>query len=107
MLETVLFILFVTLSVEATTELVSKSEFFSPIRAWFFKRRARRLFKFIHNILDCPYCLSVWVSCFFIGLFYIIIFKDMYFYLYLPAVLATHRLANILHFVVDRVRGPI
>jgi hypothetical protein len=105
MLETILFILFVVISIEATTELVSKSEFFSPIRAWFFRRRSCRLFKFIHDILDCPYCLSVWVSCFFIGLFYIIIFKEVYFYVLLPVMLITHRLANILHFIIDRIRG--
>lgn len=105
MLETILFILFGVLSVEATTELVSKSEFFSPIREWFFNRRINKLFKFVHSILDCPYCLSVWVSCFFSGLFYLIIFKGLYFCLWLPIVLVIHRLSNIIHFTIDKIRG--
>ena len=90
--------------IEAITNILSKSDLFLPIKEFLFNRRGNKLFKFMHSVMDCPYCLSVWVSfaC------------SMMLYLYLnnliPIIfiwacgaIILHRLSNILHFLIDCV----
>jgi len=102
----ILEIICVVILIEATTNILSKSELFKPLREFLFNRRKRKFFDFIHELVDCPYCLSVWVSLFYVFMLY----------LYLKGVLSGvctwffmviifHRLSNILHFIIDRVRG--
>jgi len=86
--------------VEAITELLSKSEIFRPFREFFFNRRKYKLFKFVHDLLDCGYCTSVWVSLFVVTVF--ISFSNTYLYVFL-AVIVIHRLSNIFHFIIDRI----
>lgn len=106
MLEILLFIIFFIVCVEATTELLSKSEFFNPFREFLFNRRKYKLFKFLHSVFDCGYCLSIWISIFYTIFFYLIIVDLISFYvLFLPIVLFFHRLSNILHFIIDRLWG--
>jgi hypothetical protein len=90
--------------VEAITNAITKSSLFAPLREFFFNRRANEFYRFIHNLLDCPYCTSVWVSLFVVGLLYLYIINSM------PSILALffmglvlHRLSNILHFMIDRI----
>ena len=98
----ILFIISVVVT-ESITELVSKSEFFFPTRKWFFDHRNYKFFKFIHNLLDCGYCLSVWVG-FLVGL---VLFNTHFIN---PLVdtfvvgLLLHRSSNILHNIIDRTR---
>jgi hypothetical protein len=47
--------------IEAITNILTKSEIFRPLRAYLFESNNKAL-RFIHNVLDCPYCTSVWVS---------------------------------------------
>lgn len=86
---------------EAVTEIVTKSEIFSPIKEWFFNRRSKKAFNFIHNLLDCGYCFSVWAS--FFGLI-LLITENNFAYFFITGVVV-HRLSNFFHFVLDRVRG--
>jgi len=89
--------------VEAITGILTKSDIFLPLRKYLFKSN-NRVLKFIHAILDCPYCTSVWVGIFFSIMLYLFIIK------LLPQIMALffmgivlHRLSNILHFIIDRI----
>lgn len=101
-----------TLLTEGLTELITKSKFFSFFRDFFARRAAqdKKVSNFINSILECPYCSSVWVSCFLIVLIYIgsiagsirfyltgFIFVDLFVLLILA-----HRGSNYLHNFVDR-----
>jgi len=102
-----IFIITIVLAIivtEAITELVVKSEFFSFLREWFFNRRKHKLFNFIHNLLDCGYCFSVWVAFFVSILLIDLSFINEYIGWFI-AWMVIHRLSNLLHFVIDRVRG--
>jgi len=102
----ILFFILIPLSIEATTELVSKSEFFSPVREWVFNKKSKKVFNFIHSVLDCPYCLSVWVSMFSTLFFYLVLYGYLpSILLILPTILIFHRLSNIIHFSIDRLWG--
>ncbi len=82
-----------------------KSEFFKPLRAWFFERRSAKVYNFIHSILDCAYCFSVWSG-------FIVSFIMVDLYIYDSSIinlvvcwLLIHRLSNVWHFIIDRFRG--
>lgn len=99
----ILLFIFSIVLVESITELLTKSEVFSPVRAFFHNRRQNKVFDFIHRLMDCGYCTSVW-SGWFIAL---VFFKDIgiineyvdWFFVGL----FLHRAANILHFLIDRL----
>ena len=89
--------------IEAITNILTKSDIFRPLRAYLFESN-NKVLRFIHNILDCPYCTSVWVSL------SSIILLCLYLNNLLPHILALffmgvilHRLSNVLHFIIDRI----
>ena len=89
--------------IEALTNLISKSDIFAFIRKYCFESN-NKLLGFIHKLLDCPYCTSVWIAMFVIGLY------ELYISNLLPSILTLffmaiilHRLANIIHFIIDRL----
>ena len=89
--------------IEAITNILTKSESFRPLREYLFESN-NKVLKFIHNILDCGYCTSVWVSLSSVILLCLYI-NDL-----LPHILALffmgiilHRLSNVLHFIIDRI----
>ena len=92
------FLALVVLAVEAATNLLTKSEFSTrTIKKLFFKWRRFKPFGFLHDLLDCGYCTSVWVAI-----------PAAYWYLErfnvvdgLVFTLIIHRLSNILHFYID------
>ena len=86
----------IVVSIEALTELVVKSEFFSPIRN-FFSGKKNRVCKFIDNILRCPYCFSVWAAIIIISISY----ND--YGLFVLYILLTHRLSNVCHNIFDKL----
>lgn len=102
MFELLIYLILIVFSIEATTEIVSKSEFFYPVRKFLFEHKRNKVLNFLHNLLDCPYCTSVWVSFFYVLLFYFIL-TGSYVAIILPMILTFHRLANITHFVIDRI----
>jgi len=93
-------ILFAVMLTEAITELITKSEFFKPVRKFFFKKRESRLCNWIHDLLDCGYCTSVWVACFVYT--YMIVVNNMLLNAFFAGIVL-HRLSNVLHFVIDRI----
>jgi len=97
-----LFIISVLIT-EAITEIVSKSVLFTPVRAWFFKRKSNIIFSFIHDLLDCGFCLSVWVGTL-VGL----VIMDMQIVSgwidWFIVGLLIHKCSNITHNIIDRTR---
>lgn len=102
----VYFIIAVILT-EAVTEVVVKSYFFEPFRKYFFVRQEKNLFysKFSY-LLECGYCFSVWA-----GMFSSIVMFEFYGDVELSNVqlivigIVVHRVSNILHYLIDRLRG--
>jgi hypothetical protein len=102
---TIIFIIAVIIT-EGLVEVLSKSEIFSPVRKWFFKRRENRVFNFIHSLLDCGYCLSVWVGTF-VGLLLVdlpIVHPALDWFI---VGLLLHRLSNLWHNIIDRTRHDL
>jgi len=83
--------------IEALTELVVKSEFFSPLRNFFLNKKSKKLYGFINNILQCPYCFSVWAALIVICMSY-----NSY-SIFILYVLFVHRLANVCHNIFDKL----
>jgi hypothetical protein len=88
-------LLIAALATEAITNLLTKSEFSVRfIKKPLFKQR-HRFYRFIHDILDCGYCTSVWAAI--LPTFYFLTGKLEW----LMILLIVHRLSNILHFIID------
>ena len=91
---------------EAITEVVTKSQFLNPLRAKIFSLgQDNKFFGWLHELLDCGYCFSVWVGAFIAILF----FRDVnlvhqsidWFFV----ALVLHRLSNMFHNIMDRIHG--
>ena len=102
----ILKILLAIVLTEAITELVVKSEIFRPLRAKIFNLgQDNKFFNWLHNLLDCGYCFSVWVGWAVAFLFY------QEYDLVSPYVdwfivgLFFHRTANLFHNIMDRIHG--
>ena len=99
---TLLFIIAIVLT-EAITEIVSKSVLFTPLRKWFFDRKTNKFFSFVHDLLDCGFCLSVWVGTL-VGLVLLDIhIKSMWIDWFIMGLLL-HKCANVLHNLILRTR---
>jgi len=99
----VLLLVLLIFSIEATTNILSKSELFKPLRQYLFNRSNNRMVKFMHDLIDCPYCTSVWVSLFYIcALFLSVDIDATSILLIFMCVITLHRLSNILHHLIDR-----
>jgi uncharacterized membrane protein len=91
---------------EALTEIVTKSEIFFPIRNKIFNiGQNNKFFEWLHKLLDCGYCFSVWAG----ALTALLLLRDLH--LVSPYIdwfmvgLILHRLSNLCHNVIDRVHG--
>jgi hypothetical protein len=93
-------ILLAVVCVEAITNILTKSELFLPIRKFLFDRQFSLFCRWLHSLLDCGYCTSVWVG-WFIAIMYLIGLLDNVFFWGL----ALHRMSNLLHHIIDRVWG--
>ena len=91
---------FAIILTEAITQLITKSEFFRPIRKFFFSRKENRFFNWIHDLLDCGYCTSIWVGLFVV--IYMIFVNNMILNVFFAGIVL-HRLSNVLHFIIDRI----
>ena len=99
----IMFILTIVL-VESITEILTKSELFSPLREFFFNRRDRsKICKWFNNLLECGYCTSVWVSWFVVFMWYLKP-ENVLVYIFFGG-LILHRFANMLHFLIDRLNS--
>lgn len=96
--------LFAVILTEALTEIIVKSEFFSPLRAKIYKLgKKNKFFDWLHQLLDCGYCFSVWVG----GLAAFLFFKDVGLLHesidWFLVGLVLHRLSNFFHNIMDMV----
>ena len=92
---------------EALTEIVVKSELLFPFRSYVFNRgKSNSFFTWIHSLVDCGYCFSVWMgwltAFLLFGNNFVLIhtYVDWFF-----IGLVIHRLSNIFHFLIDRLHG--
>lgn len=100
MLELIIKVVAAIITTEAITEIVVKSELFEPVRKLLFESKYKIL-NFIHKILDCGYCFSVWASLITVLALFIInnIIID-----FLIVVIVVHRLSNLVHSILDKVQ---
>ena len=87
---------------EAITEVVVKSEIFMPIRKFIFGfSKSSSFFKWVHSLLDCGYCFSVWAG---------VLSSILLFYKTQPLLnvfiigIVLHRFSNILHNLIDKTK---
>jgi len=88
---------------ESITQVITKSLLFLPVREWFFNRRVNKVFNFLHDLLDCGYCTSVWIgmsSSLLLLNDIKLVFWAIDWFLWGMIV---HRLSNVFHFIVDRL----
>lgn len=88
---------------EAITEIVSKSSLFEPLRKWFFKKNSK-FFRFIHDLLDCGFCLSVWVGIIVGNVLLDVTIVTIWLDWFIIGLLV-HKCSNVLHNLIDRTRG--
>lgn len=89
--------------IEAITNILTKSGIFRPLRAYLFSSD-NRILKFVHVVMDCSYCTSVWVGLFCTGMFYFYKINILPYILALFFMgLVLHRLSNVLHSIIDRI----
>ena len=105
---TIIQIVIIILNIEAVTNLLSKSELFKPLREGLFNlsnNRGSKLAGFLHDLIDCPYCTSVWVSLFYVSCVCISANSPLFliFFIYFCAIIVLHRLSNIVHHIIDRI----
>lgn len=101
-------LLLAIVTTEAITELVVKSEFFHPLRKTIFKLGKHiNIFNWVHSLLDCGYCFSVWSS----ALVTFLLFKSDFLRFGLEGLLAMgvftlfiHRLSNLFHSIMDKIQ---
>jgi len=99
-------IVFVVVFIEALTEIITKSEITEPVRKYVFKMgHKNKFYNWLHRLLDCGYCTSVWIGMFaaiflFRGVEVLSPYLD---WIFIGLVL--HRFSNVFHFLVDRIRG--
>ena len=79
--------------VEAITNIITKSELFKPVRAFFFEKN-----KWLHDLLDCGYCTSVWIG---FGLAIYITYLECDIVNVFMLGLVLHRVSNVVHSLVD------
>lgn len=84
---------------EAITEIIGASTIFEPMRDLIIKRKI----SFFKDLLECKYCLSVWISAFVcstcwmaLGIGVNIIFLGV-------LIFVVHRMSNILHLIFDSI----
>lgn len=100
MLKMLIVLIALIIFIEAVTEIITKSELFSPIRKFFFNKKHIKFCNFIHDLLDCGYCTSVWVGL--LSTYIFLFVNNIVFNVFFIGIVL-HRLSNVLHFVIDRI----
>ena len=98
----ILFIIAIIIT-EAVTEIISKSSLFEPLRKWLFKSNYKFL-KFIHNLLDCGFCLSVWIGTIVGNILLNFSIVSIWLDWFIVGLLV-HKCSNVLHNLIDRTRS--
>ncbi len=97
-------IVFLIILIEATTNIITKAKITEPIRNYLFNHSSNRVIKFLHDLIECSYCASVWVSGFYCLMLWFYISSILPIWvIFIFIALVFHRLSNVLHFIIDRV----
>jgi len=107
MLEFLLIILIGSLLVESIVEIISKSGVFLPFREWLANKKNPFLV-FISDMMNCPFCLSVWAGWFVAIVLNItipligqgVVWGVVSYFL---SGLLLHKIANVIHDIHDRI----
>jgi hypothetical protein len=89
---------------EGLVELVSKSVFFSFLRDFLSQSRFR-LFKFFGDVVNCPYCCSVWTAFGLTSVLFLFGSQIKIFNIAVDFIIVSvliHRLSNHFHDIADR-----
>ena len=84
------------ISIEAATELIFHAAPLQRPRLYLIAALPRLAIPPYGHLLDCPYCVSVWVSVFFTGIYFSV---PAFFVTPILFFLSCHRLANFLHLI--------
>ena len=89
---------------EAVTEIITKSELFRPFRALIYRLGSKsKVFEWLHSLLDCGYCFSVWAGCTIAFLFFSDLSLVHKYVDWFIVGLLLHRLSNLFHNIMDRI----
>jgi len=97
-LDRIWYLILAALTTEAATNLLVKSEISNKfIKKPLFKWRKKKICGFLHELLDCGYCTSVWVAII-PALWYLDLAE---WFTPFVIILVIHRLSNALHYMID------
>lgn len=115
MLPVIFLIVLLSILTEACVELLTKSAFFGFLREYIDKKAevskgvVGAVYSFVHKVVHCPYCCSVWAALFSVCLvvlaavfsgFSFVITGNLGVDLFILLVVV-HRLSNFIHYVGD------
>lgn len=89
-------------AIEAVTELIFRAGPLQSSRAWIIEHTPRLDVPGYGHLLECKYCVSVWVG-FFFALGYLFFLESQVFLCFLYAS-SFHRLANLFHLPLSYLR---
>jgi len=84
---------------ESITEIIGGSELFKPLRSFFTSREV----PFISKLLQCKYCLSVWMAGLVASLWFFFVEPKTNLIIFIFIIFAVHRLSNLYHLLLDIV----
>ena len=94
---TVLFLCALPIVCEAITEIIGASTLFEPIRKFVIEKKV----PFLSGLLECKYCLSVWISALVCVVGWMALFAGANLFYLFVLIFVVHRMSNILHLVFD------
>jgi len=97
-----IWLVLITISVEAITEIIVSGDIFTELRGWF-SRQKNWLLNFISRLITCGYCCSVWVSA--LLAWYIPIYSEYWIMDLVIKTFVVHRLSNWFHEFMSRWFG--
>jgi hypothetical protein len=96
-------LILIVIAIEAVTELIFRAGPLQPAREWLIDHTSwARAGLADEHLLECKYCVSVWVALFF-ALGYLFFLESQAFLCFLYAV-SFHRLANLFHLPLSYLR---
>lgn len=94
-------IILLIIAVEAIVELIFLAGPLQSIRQWLITRTSWLSFTEYGHLLECKYCMSVWIALFLVLCYYLIPEKVFHFIL---LIFVVHRLSNLLHICISLCR---
>lgn len=104
LINNITYVIIAVIITEAITEIVVKSELFLPVKSKIFELgNNNRFFKWLHSLIDCGYCFSVWAGLF-TSLLMLNDFNIVNKYVdWFLLGIVVHRLSNLFHNIMDRL----